>query len=68
MRTWKYYEVKSGDHLYLETLSLNEAQGFVKTTFEDSGEIPEITEVDRSELDPLQASSHAVTKVTNEAK
>lgn len=49
MRTWKYYEVKSGDKIHLETLSLNEAQGFVKMTFEDTGDIPEITEIDRSD-------------------
>jgi hypothetical protein len=48
MKNWKYYEVKSGDHIHLETLSLNEAQGFVKMFFEDSGNIPEIVEVDRS--------------------
>lgn len=63
MKSWKYYEVKSGEHVHLETLALNEAQGFVKKTFEASGEIPEITEVDRSESDTLWARTHGVTEV-----
>ena len=56
MKNWKYYEVRSGEHIHIETLSLNEAQGFVKMTFEDSGNIPEIIEVDRSDMSRVDKS------------
>lgn len=49
MKTWTYYEVRTRDHLHLETLRLHEAQGFVKERFEATGKIAEIFAVERSE-------------------
>jgi hypothetical protein len=45
----KYYEVRSKFRIHFETLSLDDAQAFVKEYFEasSSGEILEIIEVDR---------------------